>query len=85
MNDVQLVTITWRGQPCFRYATSATEGDANAEAGRLMDSLADCYGDGFGYCVRSIPFRRSIDGDGRVFDAARLHYETGAWLQSGLA
>lgn len=85
MNEVQLITITFRGLPCFRYATSAEPGEANAQAGRLMDRLADYYGDGFGYAVRSVPFRRTCDGDARVFDAARSHYETGAWLQSGLA
>jgi hypothetical protein len=81
MNDVQLISLTWNGATFYRYATGAEPGAANAEAGEIMDRLADQFGDGFGYRVEAIPYRRTCDGTA-VRDAAADAYASGAWPPS---
>jgi hypothetical protein len=78
MNDVQLVFITWNGATVFRYVTGVDPGEANAEAGAIMDALSDQFGDGFGYRVEHAPYRRACDGTA-VREAAALAYTHGAW------
>ena len=78
MNDVQLVALTWNGATFYQYATGVEPGAANSEAGDVMDGLTDQFGDGFGYRVEAIPYRRTCD-DGPIKEAAALAYASGAW------
>jgi hypothetical protein len=84
MNVIHLVTLTLNGAAVFRYADGRDPGAANAEAGAILDSLTDRYGDGFGYRVEPLPYRRSID-NGAALQAACSAYESGAWSASALA
>jgi hypothetical protein len=73
-----LVRLTWNGATVLAYATERPEGTANSEAGELMDSMADRFGDGFGYRVE--PLHKA--GPMNRADTLRLAidaYSHGAW------
>lgn len=73
-----LVRLTWNGATVLAYATERPEGTANSEAGELMDSMADRFGDGFGYRVEPL----HMAGPMNRADTLRLAvdaYANGRW------
>lgn len=74
MNDVCLVVLFWNGAPFYRYATGLEPGDANAEAGAIIDRLTDSYSGTFNYHVDAINWRRACDSSA-VIEAATQAFE----------
>ena len=78
-SGIHLVSMTWRGVVFFRYVTPLDPGTANHNAGVLMDSLADRYGNGFGYQVEPLPYIGTHPTSPDALPLAMEEYETGAW------